>query len=125
LLAHFRLAGGVANAGGEVPDDQHGDVARILKRAQLPHWDAMAHMDFSPGGVNAQLYPQRAITGAQPGQEVLLRIIRIRLVGKDLRHPPVNPLKLVWNRHHGLRIPAKRFLKIGVTKHPATSVHSL
>ena len=54
------FAGGIADAGGEVANDQHGRMARILKRPQLAEQDRVAQMDIGAGGIDAELDPQRA-----------------------------------------------------------------
>jgi len=54
------LAAGIADAGGEVADDQHRRVARILEGPQLAEQDRVAQVDVGAGGVDAELHPQGA-----------------------------------------------------------------
>ena len=55
-----RLARRVADHGGEVADDQHGDVAEILEQAELAQHDREAEVDVGGGRVDPELDPQRA-----------------------------------------------------------------
>ena len=54
-----RAAGGIADPGGEVADDQHREVSEILELAQFVQNDRMAEMDVGRGRVDAELHPQR------------------------------------------------------------------
>ena len=64
LLGEGRAGGGptgrVADPGGEVPDDEHRDVAEILELAQLAQDDREPEVDVGRSRVDAQLHPQRA-----------------------------------------------------------------
>ena len=64
LLGGQRRPGGgptrrVADPGGEVPDDEHRDVAEVLELAQLAQHDREPEMDVGRGRVDAELHPQR------------------------------------------------------------------
>ncbi len=62
-----RAARRVADPGGEVPDDEHRDVAEVLELAQLAQHDREPEVDVRRGRVDAQLHPERpARTGAWP-----------------------------------------------------------
>ena len=52
------LAGGIADAGGEVADDQHGDMAGILEGPQLAEQQRVPQVDIGAGGVDAELDAQ-------------------------------------------------------------------
>ena len=53
-------AGGIPDAGGEVPDDEHRLVAEELELAQLLHHHGVAEMDVWRGRVDPEFHPQRA-----------------------------------------------------------------
>jgi hypothetical protein len=47
-----------ADAGRVVADDEHRDVAFVLKLAQLAQGHGPSERDVARGGINAQLHPQ-------------------------------------------------------------------
>ena len=51
--------GGVPHPAGEVADDQHHVVARVLELAQLLEHHRVSEVDVRRRGVDAQLHPQR------------------------------------------------------------------
>ena len=51
--------GRIAHPGGEVPDDQHGLVAQVLKLSQLAELDRPAERHHPPPRVQAELDPER------------------------------------------------------------------
>ena len=51
------LAGGIANAGGEIANDQHRRVARILEGPQFAEQNRMPQVDIGARGVDAELHP--------------------------------------------------------------------
>ena len=53
-------AGGIADGGGEVADEQHGLVAEQLELAELLQRDGVAEVDVRRGGIDAELDAQRA-----------------------------------------------------------------
>ena len=55
------LAGGVADAGGEIANDQHRRMARILKGPQFAEQNAVPQVNVAAGGVDAKLHPQRTL----------------------------------------------------------------
>src|SRR4051812_32112871 len=91
LLAreHFaRLipAGGIANAGGVVADDEHGLVAPILKLADHFEWDGMAEGDVGGGGVHAEFDAERLSGGGAAlkfSAEVILAEDTLAAAGED------------------------------------------
>ena len=54
------LAGGIADAGGEIADDQHCRMAGVLEGPQLAEQDRVAQVDVGAGGIDAELHPQGA-----------------------------------------------------------------
>ncbi len=81
-----RAAAGVADPGGEVADDQHDLVARLLELAQLLQDDRVAEVDVGRGRVDPELDPQRP-----PGRELLLQHRRrqhVDRVARQVRHGP-------------------------------------
>lgn len=54
-FSRFGAAGGVADAGGEVADDEDGLVAEVLELAELAEDDGVAEVDVGCGGVHAEL----------------------------------------------------------------------
>ena len=60
LRAGDRAAGGVADHGGEVADDQDRVVPLILKIAELRKRDAVAEVDIRRGGIDAEFDAERA-----------------------------------------------------------------
>ncbi len=89
------LAGGIADAGREIPQDQHRRVARLLERPQPAKQDRMAQVDVAAGGVDAQLHPQRptrALRLRQPRRQVGLCIGRIA-IGEKIGQAPAHPCR--------------------------------
>ena len=58
--AQLRAAARVADARGEVADDQHDEVAGVLEVAQLAQHDGVAEVDVGRRRVDAELDAQRA-----------------------------------------------------------------
>ena len=94
------LAGGVADAGGEVANNKNGGVARILEGPQLAEQDRVAKVDVGAGGVDAQFHPQRPAGGLglrQPSRQRLVggaRRFRASAQvggGEQIGHPPLQP----------------------------------
>ena len=57
--ASGRAAGGVADGGGEIADQQHRLVAEFLELAKLFERDRVAEVNVGCGGVDAELHTQR------------------------------------------------------------------
>ena len=62
-----RAARRVADPGGEVAEDQHGDVAGVLEPAQRPQHDRVAEVEVGGGRVETELHPQAAAGGELGG----------------------------------------------------------
>src|SRR5262249_35185640 len=60
----------VADAGGEIADDEHGDVAEVLERTELAQDDRRTQMDVRGGGVEPELHPQ-----GPPGTELVPQLV--------------------------------------------------
>ena len=74
-------AGGIADAGGVVADNQHGLVAEVLELPQFPQHDRMAQVQVRAGRVHAQLdaeWPAGSFSIIWRGQ---------RVRGADLKGP--------------------------------------
>ena len=59
LLAGLGFAGGVADEGGGVSDEEDDGVAELLEVAQLAHQDGVAEMEVGGGGVEAGFDAER------------------------------------------------------------------
>ncbi len=66
------LAGGIADAGGEIANDQNRCVARVLKRPQLAEQERVAQVDGGAGGVDAELHPQRPAAALAPSRRAAI-----------------------------------------------------
>jgi hypothetical protein len=58
------LAGGVADAGGEVADEEDDLVAELLELPQLVDDDGVAEVEVGRGRIAAELDDERAVFGA-------------------------------------------------------------
>jgi hypothetical protein len=66
-----RLAGGIADAGREVADHQHGQVPQILEAAHLLQHHGVPQVDVGRGRIEARLDAQRL---ARLGRALELRL---------------------------------------------------
>ncbi|TPW19095.1 MAG: hypothetical protein FD126_3030 [Elusimicrobia bacterium] len=64
-------AGRVADAGGEIPDDEDGGVPQVLEMPELLEDDGVAEVQVRRGRVHAELHAQGA-----PLRELLLKLRR-------------------------------------------------
>ena len=69
--AQDRLAGGVADAGGEIADDQDDQMPGVLELPQLLEDDDVTEMDVGRRRVDAELDPQGSIFRASLPQALL------------------------------------------------------
>ena len=69
LDAGSALAGGIADAGGEIANDQHRRMAGVLEGPQLAEQDRVAQVDVGAGGIDAELHPQGTALAFSVGQE--------------------------------------------------------
>ncbi|CAI8421088.1 MAG: Uncharacterised protein [Cyanobium sp. ARS6] len=87
------FAGGIADAGCEVADDQHRRVPRILESPQLAEEDAVAEMDVAAGGINSQLDAQGSGLGFRLLQASRQRLISVISLpgGEQIGHATRQP----------------------------------
>ena len=57
--ASFGLAGGIADHGGEIADEENGGVALVLELLELAQHDGVAEVQIRRGGIDAEIDAQR------------------------------------------------------------------
>ena len=85
----------IADASGEIADNQHNHVAGVLKLPQLLQNDRVPEVDVGRGRVDAELHPQRSsqvelalkIAGGQGVDRVALEPCGERLCARSIPAP--------------------------------------
>ena len=89
-------AGGVADQGRVVADDDDGRVAQVLELPQLAQGDRVPEVDVDAGRVDAVLDAQRAVLADRS-----LELLEEFGLGDDLLDPAAEDLELFVEVRHG------------------------
>ena len=95
LGARLVAAGGVADQGGVVADDDDGRVAQLLKLPELAQGDGMTEVDVDAGRVDAVLDAQGAVFADRAFE--LVEELRL---GDDLLDPALEDQELFGDGSH-------------------------
>ena len=110
--AGFLFAGGVADHGGCVADDEDGFVAEVLELAHFSQYDGVAEVEVGSGRVHAEFDAELAVTILRRVVEALFELVR----RVDVIGAVEEELHLLVDGEHGVLLETleRRYCRGGV-----------